>query len=287
MLAVYKKELRGYLTSMIGYVFIAFVLAIVGVYFTAYNLTSAYPEFGVTLSAVSFVFLIITPVLTMRILAEEKKQKTDQLLFTAPVSVWKIVCGKYLGMVTILFIPMAIICTYPLIMGKYGTISYPMAYTAIFGFFLMGCGNIAVGLFLSSITESQIIAAVLTFAVLFVCNVIQGIESFIAQTASASLVSILIAAVIICLIIYRMTKDTLVTSIAGIIMAGATFGLFLWKSSLFEGAIQKFMEIFNITGHFDGFVGGIFDLSGIVYMLSIILIFVFLTVQSIQKRRWS
>ena len=87
------------------------------------------------------------------------------LLFTAPVSVWKIVCGKYLGMVTILFIPMAIICTYPLIMGKYGTISYPMAYTAIFGFFLMGCGNIAVGLFLSSITESQIIAAVLTFAV--------------------------------------------------------------------------------------------------------------------------
>ena len=263
MLAVYKKELRGYLTSMIGYVFIAFVLAIVGVYFTAYNLTSAYPEFGVTLSAVSFVFLIITPVLTMRILAEEKKQKTDQLLFTAPVSVWKIVCGKY------------------------GTISYPMAYTAIFGFFLMGCGNIAVGLFLSSITESQIIAAVLTFAVLFVCNVIQGIESFIAQTASASLVSILIAAVIICLIIYRMTKDTLVTSIAGIIMAGATFGLFLWKSSLFEGAIQKFMEIFNITGHFDGFVGGILDLSGIVYMLSIILIFVFLTVQSIQKRRWS
>lgn len=287
MLAIYKKELRGYLTSMIGYVFIAFILAVVGIYFTAYNLTSAYPEFGVTLNGVSFVFLIITPVLTMRILAEEKRQRTDQLLFTAPVSVWKIVCGKYLGMVTILLIPMLIICTYPLIIGKYGTVSYPMAYTAIFGFFLMGCGNIAVGLFLSSVTESQVIAAVLTFAVLFVCNVIQGIESFIAQTASASLLAILVLAVIVCLIIYKMTRDSLITSAAGILMIGASLGLYLWKSSLFEGAIQKFMEIFNIAGHFEGFVGGILDVTDIVYMLSVVLIFIFLTVQSIQKRRWS
>lgn len=98
MLAVYKKELRGYLTSMVGYVFIAFVLLILGIYFTAYNLQYASPDFGATLSSVTFLFLVITPILTMRILAEEKKNRTDQLLLTAPVSVWKVILGKYLSM---------------------------------------------------------------------------------------------------------------------------------------------------------------------------------------------
>ena len=108
MLAVYKKELRSYLTSMIGYVFIAFILLILGIYFTAYNLQYASPDFGTTLSAVTFLFLIITPILTMRILSEEKKNKTDQLLFTAPVPVWKVVMGKYLSMITIYLIPVVI-----------------------------------------------------------------------------------------------------------------------------------------------------------------------------------
>ena len=90
MLAIYKKEVKSYLTSMVGYVFMAFILLILGVYFTAYNLNYATPDFGTTLSSVTFIFLIITPVLTMRILAEEKKNKTDQLLFTSPVSVWKL-----------------------------------------------------------------------------------------------------------------------------------------------------------------------------------------------------
>ena len=120
MLAVYKKELRSYLTSMAGYVFIAFILLILGIYFTAYNLQYASPDFGITLSSVTFLFLIITPVLTMRILAEEKKNRTDQLLLTAPVAVWKVVLGKYLSMITIYAIPILIAATYPLIMGQYG-----------------------------------------------------------------------------------------------------------------------------------------------------------------------
>ena len=99
----------------------------------------------------------------MRILSEEKKNKTDQLLFTAPVPVWKVVMGKYLSMITIYLIPVVITGFYPLIMGRYGTVSYTTTYIAVFGFFLLGCAQIAVGLFLSSITESQIIAAVITF----------------------------------------------------------------------------------------------------------------------------
>ena len=287
MRAVYKKELKGYLTSMQGYVFMAFILLIIGIYFTAYNLNYASPDFGYTLSAITFVFLIITPVLTMRILAEEKKNKTDQLLLTSPVPVWKIVLGKYLERVTIYLIPVLIAGLYPFILSKYGTVSYSMAFTAIIGFFFLGCANLSIGLFLSSITESQVIAAVLTFAALFCSFMMNGIESFFSQTAITSMMAFLVLAVVAAVFVYQMTKDNLLTGITGIVLAGIVLIVYFVKSSLYEGAIQKLLDLLAVTNHFDNFVGGILDLTGIVYMLSVICIFVFLTIQSIQKRRWS
>lgn len=287
MLAIYKKELKSYLTSMQGYVFMAFIMLVLGIYFTAYNLNYASPDFGTTLNSVTFVFLIITPILTMRILAEEKRNKTDQLLFTSPVPIWKIVFGKYFGMVTIYLIPVVITLFYPLILAKYGTVSYPMTLTAIVGFFFLGCANIAVGLFLSSITESQVIAAVLTFVVLFCSFVMNGIESFFSQTAMASMLAFAVLAVLIAMVVYQMTKDNILTGITGVVLLGAVVIIYIVKSSLYEGAIQKLLDLLAIANHFDNFVGGILDFSGIVYMLSVICIFIFLTVQSIQKRRWS
>ena len=287
MLAIYKKELKSYLTSMQGYVFMAFIMLVLGIYFTAYNLNYASPDFGTTLNSVTFVFLIITPILTVRILAEEKRNKTDQLLFTSPVPIWKIVFGKYLGMVTIYLIPVVITLFYPLILAKYGTVSYPMTLTAIVGFFFLGCANIAVGLFLSSITESQVIAAVLTFVVLFCSFVMNGIESFFSQTAMASMLAFAVLAVLIAMVVYQMTKDNILTGITGVVLLGAVVIIYIVKSSLYEGAIQKLLDLLAIANHFDNFVGGILDFSGIVYMLSVICIFIFLTVQSIQKRRWS
>ena len=137
MTAIYKRELKSYLTSMVGYLFIFFVLVLTGIYFSAYQLSAAYPKFETTLSAVTFVFLIGVPILTMRVLAEERKQKTDQLLLTAPVSVGNIVTGKYLALVTVYAIPILVLCTYPLIMSKFGTVDFGTAYTAILGFFLL------------------------------------------------------------------------------------------------------------------------------------------------------
>ena len=136
MTAIFKRELKSYLTSMVGYLFIFFVLVLTGIYFSAYQLSGGYSKFETTLSALTFVFLIGVPILSMRVLAEERKQKTDQLLLTAPVSVWDIVFGKYLALVAVFAIPVVIMCVYPLIMSKFGTISYASAYTGILGFFL-------------------------------------------------------------------------------------------------------------------------------------------------------
>ena len=138
MLAVYKKELRSYLTSMVGYVFIAFVLLILGIYFTAYNLQFASSDFGGNVKLCYFFIFNYYSYINHENTGRGKKNRTDQLLLTAPVPVWKVVLGKYLSMVTIYAIPVVISAFYPLIMGKYGTVSYPMAYAAVLGFFLFG-----------------------------------------------------------------------------------------------------------------------------------------------------
>lgn len=287
MTAIFKKELKGYLTSMIGYVFIFFILLLEGIYFTAYNIQGAYPIFGSTLSAITFVFLIIIPVLTMKTIAEERKQKTDQMLLTAPVSVTQIVVGKYLALLAVYMIPVIIICFYPLIMAKYGTISYAMAYTAILGFAFLGFAEISVGVFLSSITENPVIAAVITFIVLFVCYMITGIGTLIPDSSAASLAIYMIIVLVLALLIYNMIKNLWISAVIGIIGEAALVITYLVKSTVFESSIQSFLEIFDITSHFDNFTNGILDIQGIVYFLSVIVIFIFLSVQSITKRRWN
>ena len=178
MKAIYKKEVRGYLTSMIGYVFIFFVLLVYGIYFAYVNIDNAYPEIGYTLQYVLFIMLIGVPILTMRVIAEERRQKTDQLLLTSPLKIEHMVLGKYLALECIFLIPVAVIALCPLILRQFGDISLPMAYTAVLGFFLLGSAQIAIGVFASSLTENQIIAAVICFIFLFLSNVIEGISGF-------------------------------------------------------------------------------------------------------------
>lgn len=287
MTAVYKRELRSYLTSMIGYLFIFFILLLTGIYFSAYQLDAAYPRFEYTLSALTFVFLISVPILTMRTLAEERKQKTDQLLLTAPVSVGKIVMGKYLALVTIFAIPMAIICLYPLVMSKFGTVSFGTAYTGILGFFLLGCANLAIGVFISSLTESQVIAAVLTFVFLFAFFMMNGISSFFSEGALSTCITFGLLMLAASIIIYTMIKNFLISAVICLIGEAALAVVYVVNSSFFAGGIQKSLQIFNISGHFDNFANGIFDVNGIVYFLSVIAVCIFLTVQSIVKRRWN
>ena len=287
MTAIYKKELKGYLTSMIGYVFIFFILLLAGIYFTAYNIQGAYPVFGITLNAITFVFLILVPILTMKVIAEERKQKTDQMLLTAPVSVIKIVMGKYLALKSVYMVPILVICCYPLIMSKYGEVSFPMAYTAILGFAFLGFAQIAMGVFLSSVTENPVIAAVLTFVVLFVCYMINGLKTLVPDTSMASLGIYILLIAVLTLMIYTMIQNVWISAVIGIVGEAALIVAYIVKSTMFEGSIQKFLGIFDIASHFDNFTNGILDIQGIVYFLSVIIIFIFLTVQSITKRRWN
>lgn len=287
MTAVYKRELKSYLTSIVGYLFIFFVLIVTGIYFSAYQLAAAYPKFEYTLSALTFVFLIGVPILSMRVLAEERKQKTDQLLLTSPVSVGNIVMGKYLALVTVYAIPVLVMCAYPLIMSKFGDVSFASAYTAILGFFLLGCANLAIGVFMSALTESQVVAAVLTFVLLFAFYMMSGISSFFSRTSVSTCVAFGLLIVAAAIIIYIMIKNVFISVITGIVGEATLAVIYFVKPSVFEGGIQKILEVFDLSGHFSNFTNSILDVTGIVYFFSVIAVCLFLTIQSIQKRRWN
>ena len=272
---------------MVGYLFIFFVLIVTGIYFSAYQLAAAYPKFEYTLSALTFIFLIGVPILSMRVLAEERKQKTDQLLLTAPVSVGNIVMGKYLALVTVYAIPVLIMCAYPLIMSKFGAVSFASSYTAILGFFLLGCANLAIGVFMSALTESQVVAAVLTFVLLFAFYMMGGISSFFSQTSVSTCIAFGLLIVAAAIMIYIMIKNVFISVITGIVGEAVLAVIYFVKPSVFEGGIQKILEVFDLSGHFSNFTNSMLDVTGIVYFLSVIAVCLFLTIQSIQKRRWN
>ena len=190
MKAIYKRELNSYFHTMIGYVFIAFLVAYAGVYFMAYNLNYGYPYFSYVLTGILFVLLIAVPVLTMRSFAEDRKNKTDQLLLTSPVSLSKVVLGKYLAMVTILMVPCVIYLIFPLIIKSQGTAYILTDYLSILMFFLMGCVYISIGMFISSLTESTIIAAIGTMGVLMALYLWNGILDFIPSGAGTNAIGV-------------------------------------------------------------------------------------------------
>ena len=184
MFAIYKRELKSYFRSFIGFLFIAATLFFVSLYYFVYNMLSGYPYVSYAISSVTFLFMITVPILSMRILAEERHSKTDQLILTAPVSVGGIVMGKFLALLTIFLIPTAVVCTYPLIMNRFGSVPMGESYLAVLAFFLYGMTAIAIGLLISSLTESQVIAAVVSFIVLFLGYMMSSICNLISSTGN-------------------------------------------------------------------------------------------------------
>ena len=166
MTAVFKHELRSYFHSLTAYVFGAFLLAFIGIGAMLYNLQAAVSNFEYVLSFASLVFVVIVPVLTMRVLAEERRQKTDQLLYSLPITTVQIIAGKYLALLVLYLIPLAIIAVYPLIFAQFGDVYLLTSYGSILAFFLLGAALIAVGVFLSSLTDHQGLAAGLGIAVI-------------------------------------------------------------------------------------------------------------------------
>lgn len=191
MIAIYKRDLKSFFHSFIGWLFVAATLFMMGIYFTVFNMLAGYPTISYVLQSIVFLFIITIPILTMRSLSEDRKYKTDQLILTAPVSVGRIVMGKYLALVTVLAIPTVVIGLTPLALMRAGEFQIGISYASLLGFFLYGCLALAIGLFLSSLTDSVVIAAVLTLVVLFLGYIMSGLCSILSSSGTTMFADIM------------------------------------------------------------------------------------------------
>ena len=288
MKAIYKREVSSYFNSMTGWVFVAVLTFFIGIYFFVNNLFSGYPYFSVSLNSVLVVFMVVIPVLTMRSLADERHSKTDQLLLTAPVTITAVVLGKYFAMLTVFAVPVAIACLCPLIIALNGTAFLLADYGAILAFFLLGAAEIAVGLLISSLTESQIIAAVGTFGLLLLLYLWDGLVGFLPSTAEGSLIGLFVVLILLCFLINALSDNWKVT--AGVLVVGAAViaAFYLRDSSAFANLLPDVLGKFSLLSAFDSFsTDHVFDVPGVLLYVSISALLVFLTVQVIQKRRWN
>lgn len=287
MKAVFRHELSSYFTGVTGYVFGAFLLLFTGIYTMVYNLQSASVHFEYVLGSMSFVFIIIVPIMTMRVLAEERRQKTDQLLYSLPLTMTQVVLGKFAAMAAVFAAPMAIICLYPLVLSAFGNVYLPSAYGAVAGFLFLGMALLAIGMYVSSVTESQPVAAGLCFAVMLVNYFLSDLAGFASSTAYSSLAALAVTALIVCGIVYLMTKNVLVPLILAAVLEAGLIGAYLMDSTRFEGLFPRIISQLSLFDRFYTIVNGVFDVTAIVYYLSVTGVFLFLSVQSMEKRRWS
>lgn len=234
MIAIYKREMKSYFTSPLGYVYLCAYLFMSGLFFKMSMIDYGSSNVALFFSSSLIVYMFLVPILTMRLFSEEKKSKTDQILLTSPVSVTGIVVGKFLAAMSVFTIALIPTSIAIVIIGSYSSISVGMTIGNYVAVLFLGMAFIAIGCFLSAITESQVVAAVLSFTVMM------------------------------CL--YFL--DNLVSSV----------------SSTFLSTIISFISVY---GRYSDFTSGLFSLSSIVYYISLAVIFLFLTVRIIEKRRWS
>lgn len=287
MLAVYKKEVRSYFTSPIGYLLIAFLLLMNGIYFTAYNLQGGYSDYGSVLYYTLIVLLLFCPLLTMRILSEDRKQKTDQLLLCAPVKLSGIVWGKFFSALTVFCVPLVVFCTCPLVLSLYGNVNLALAYSDILGYLLLGGACIAIGVFVSSLTENQIVSAVITFAVLLLAYLMNGLTSLVEGSSVAALVAFIVLSLLVGALVWYMTHSKLVGGVVCGAVLAALMLAYLIDSSLVTTALSGVMSALGLFTPYYDFLNGTFSITAVVYYLSVIGLFLFLTVQAMDKRRYS
>jgi len=286
--ALYKKEFKAYFNSMIGWVVIAFLLFVAGIFVNAVNLNGKYPGFEVSLGSMGIVLMFVVPILTMRSLAEERATKTDQLLFSLPMSVTQMVLAKYFAMLTVFAIPIGVMALYPLFLLLYGSVNLITAYSALFGYFLLGASLIAIGLFVSSLTESIVISAVVTFGAILLCNLMSGLANMVPRTSIASFIAFTVVIFVIGYLIYSMTKNYWLAFFCGCVAEAVLLGIYIFNRSVLAGSFSNVMKWLSLFDRMNTFIySRMFDITSVIYYISVASLFVFFTTQSVDRRRWN
>jgi len=286
MQAVFTREFKSYFQNTTGFIFMGFFLLLSGIFFTLINLLNRSPQYNAVLGNITFIFLLVVPILTMRLLSEEKRQKTDTLLLTNPVSITGVVLGKYFAALAVFLLTMLITVVYPIMLSSVGIITVSEIIGGYIGVILLGASFIAVGLFVSSLTDNQVIAAVVTFAVLLFLWFLDPVQQIVPAEQVAGIVFLAIVAVGIALFVYFTIRNIPIAAATLLVGAGIIVLLYFVKDEFYDGLIIKFLQWFSLVTRYEEFNRGLVSISPIVYYLSFSATFIFLTIRVIEKRRW-
>lgn len=287
MTAIFKREFKSCFTGMIGWVIAAVSLFFLGLYFTNRNLLYASSDFASVLYTMTMILLFLLPAISMRSFAEERKNKTDQLLLTSPVSIPAIVAGKFLAELAVFALPLAAAVVMPLLLQAFGTVSLVAAYSALLGYLLLGGACLAVGTWISALTENQILAYLATFGALLVAYLMNGIQTMFTTGNLLAfivfMIVLLVASVLVGIICKRLAAG------AAVFCAGAVvlFVLFQLRPAWLLAAFNAVLSALALFEPFKDIVGGMFSIPAIVYYLSVMGLFLFLTGQALARRRWN
>lgn len=284
---IYDREFNSYFHTLYGYVFTAFMVLVAGIYTVGDCLRGGSANFAGVVGSMSFIYLIVIPILTMRVFAEERRQKTEQLLYALPVSMGQVVIGKFLALISVLALPTLIMAMYPLILNFFGSVDLLAAYCALIGFFLAGTALIAVGLFLSSLADNQAVAAGMCFVAMLLLFFLSSLANLVSSSASATLLAAAVLVLLLGLLTFSLTKSKKVSAwLTGILEVLLLGCYLLWKDH-FTGVFPAVMKKLSVFDRYYVFLDGIFDWTGLIYLVSFSVVFLLLTTLSMEKRRWN
>ena len=287
MTAIFKREFKSCFTGMIGWVIAAVSLFFLGLYFTNRNLLYASSDFASVLYTMTMILLFLLPAISMRSFAEERKNKTDQLLLTIPVSIPAIVAGKFLAELAVFALPLAAAVVMPLLLQAFGTVSLVAAYSALLGYLLLGGACLAVGTWISALTENQILAYLATFGALLVAYLMNGIQTMFTTGNLLAfivfMIVLLVASVLVGVICKRLAAGAVVFCAGAVVL----FVLFQLRPAWLLTAFNAVLSALALFEPFKDIVGGMFSIPAIVYYLSVMGLFLFLTGQALARRRWN
>lgn len=287
MTAIFKREFKSCFTGMIGWVIAAVSLFFLGLYFTNRNLLYASSDFASVLYTMTMILLFLLPAISMRSFAEERKNKTDQLLLTSPVSIPAIVAGKFLAELAVFALPLAAAVVMPLLLQAFGTVSLVAAYSALLGYLLLGGACLAVGTWISALTENQILAYLATFGALLVAYLMNGIQTMFTTGNLLAfivfMIVLLVASVLLGVICKRLAAGAVVFCAGAVVL----FVLFQLRPAWLLTAFNAVLSALALFEPFKDIVGGMFSIPAIVYYLSVMGLFLFLTGQALARRRWN
>lgn len=287
MIAIFKREFSSYMRNVVGPLFMALVLLFEGVLVTLFNLYGQYADFGYSLMYLQYVLILAIPILAMRSIAEDRRTRVDQLLYSLPMSLSSVVLGKYLAMLAVFAIPCGVIAVYPLILGCFGSVNYATAYCSLLAFFLLGAALLALCQFISSLTESQIIAAVVGVGCVLLLFLMDTIAILVPTGALASFLAMIALVLLAALLLWALTKNIRLSGLVALVAVGIMTVVYACDSSLYTGLFRRVIDAVSLFGRFTNFNYGILDVGTLVYNASFVVFFLYLTDQVMEKRRWS